>query len=402
MSDPSPAGPPGPGYGATVAALSVAQILAWAALYYGFTSFVLPMMSELGWSKPVLMGAFTLGLAVCGLATYAVGTRIDRGQGRALMTGGSLLAAAGFALWALVREPWMLYAAWVLMGAAMAMTLYEPAFAILTRRFPLRYRQGITTLTLVAGFASTLSFPAMAALIAALGWRGALGVVAAVFLLVVAPLNAWALRGPAMGRAPAAADEVADATLHEALRTRAFWMLTTAFTLDAFVMAGLWAHIIPIFAARGASEVQALAVLVWIGPAQVAGRVVYAWLGQGWPLRRLGMLVLGGLALSMLLLATATHLTAWFVFAAVYGVSAGLFTIVRGALVPLYFGRAHIGRIGGAMSSVGLVSRAAAPVALAWLLLVLPGYREVMLALAALGLAAVVAFVLAGRPAADR
>jgi MFS family permease len=227
-------------------------------------------------------------------------------------------------------------------------------------------------------------------------------VVAAVFLLVVAPLNAWALRGPAMGRAPAASDEVADATLHEALRTRAFWMLTTAFTLDAFVMAGLWAHIIPIFAARGASEVQALAVLVWIGPAQVAGRVVYAWLGQGWPLRRLGMLVLGGLALSMLLLATATHLTAWFVFAAVYGVSAGLFTIVRGALVPLYFGRAHIGRIGGAMSSVGLVSRAAAPVALAWLLLVLPGYREVMLALAALGLAAVAAFVLAGRPAADR
>jgi hypothetical protein len=44
------------------------------------------------------------------------------------------------------------------MGAAMAMTLYEPAFAILTRRYPLRYRQGITTLTLVAGFASTLSF----------------------------------------------------------------------------------------------------------------------------------------------------------------------------------------------------------------------------------------------------
>ena len=51
---------------------------------------------------------------------------------------------------------------------------------------------------------------------------------------------------------------MADATLHEALRTRAFWLLTLAFTLDAFVMAGLWAHMIPLFAARGASEAQAL------------------------------------------------------------------------------------------------------------------------------------------------
>jgi hypothetical protein len=69
----APGAPAGPGFGATVAALSVAQVLAWAALYYGFTSFVLPMTAELDWSKPVLMGAFTLGLAVAGLCTYAAG-----------------------------------------------------------------------------------------------------------------------------------------------------------------------------------------------------------------------------------------------------------------------------------------------------------------------------------------
>ena len=48
----APGAPLGPGFGATVAALSVAQILAWAALYYGFTSFVLPMTAELGSSEP--------------------------------------------------------------------------------------------------------------------------------------------------------------------------------------------------------------------------------------------------------------------------------------------------------------------------------------------------------------
>lgn len=399
----APAGPPaGPGFGATVAALAAAQILSWAGLYYGFTSFVLPMTGELGWSKPTLMGAFTLGLAVCGLATYWAGAVIDRGHGRVLMVGGSLLAAAGFSIWALVREPWQLYAAWTLLGAAMAMVLYEPAFAILTRRYPARYRQGITALTLVAGFASTVSFPAFAALIGTLGWRTALVVAAGVFLVVILPLNAWALAGAPTDAEPAAPDAVADATLHEALRTRAFWLLTLAFTLDAFVMAGLWAHMIPMFAARGASEAQALAVLVWIGPAQVAGRVLMMAFGQRWPLRHVGTAVLAGLALSMALLAVGTNLAGWLAFAVVYGLSAGTFTIVRGGIVPLYFGRAHIGRIGGAVASVGLVARAAAPVMLAWLLLAVPGYREVLLVLALLGAASVVAFLLAGRPQAER
>jgi len=71
---------------------------------------------------------------------------------------------------------------------------------------------------------------------------------------------------------------------------------------------------------------------------------------------------------------------------------------VRGSLVPEYFGREHVGRIGGAMSGIALISRAAAPLVVAWLLLVLPGYREVMLVLAALGVGSWLAFALARPP----
>ena len=52
-------------------------------------------------------------------------------------------------------------------NTAMTMTLYEPAFNVLTKRYPTRFRDGITRLTLVGGFASTLSYPAVAALMAA-------------------------------------------------------------------------------------------------------------------------------------------------------------------------------------------------------------------------------------------
>lgn len=58
-----------PSFRATVGALAIGQLLCWAALYYAFSSFVLPMQRDLGWTAPQLMGAFTLGLAVSGVAT---------------------------------------------------------------------------------------------------------------------------------------------------------------------------------------------------------------------------------------------------------------------------------------------------------------------------------------------
>ena len=72
-----------PSFRATVTALAAGQLVCWAALYDAFSSFVLPMQRAFGWSKPQMMGAFTLGLAVWGAATYAVGAAIDRGRGGA-------------------------------------------------------------------------------------------------------------------------------------------------------------------------------------------------------------------------------------------------------------------------------------------------------------------------------
>jgi len=390
-----------PSFRATVVALAAGQLVCWAALYYAFSSFVLPMQQAFGWSKPQVMGAFTLGLAAWGAATYAAGAIIDAGHGRALMTGGALLAGAGFVLWSRVDTLAMLFVAWAALGASMAATLYEPAFNVLTKRFPDRYVRGITALTLVGGFASTLSFPASAWLIAQLGWRDALAAIGAVLGVVVAPLHAWALRGTPRATLATAHPEAADdATLHDALRERAFWLLTITFTLYSFAAAAMWAHMMPAFMAKGRSEAQALAVVVWFGPAQVAGRLGYVAFGRWIPARPLGMIVLGGLPVSLAIFALADRTAALLVFALLFGIANGLVTIVRGSLVPDYFGRRHVGRISGAMAGISLLARAAAPLATAWLLLALPGYRELLLVLAGVGVAAVIAFAAARKPAA--
>jgi MFS family permease len=389
-----------PSFRATVVALAAGQLLCWAALYYTFSSFVLPMQRAFGWTQPQMMGAFTLGLAVWGATTYAAGAAIDHGRGRAVMSLGALLAGAGFLGWSQVHSLPALYGAWAVLGASMAMTLYEPAFNVLTKRFPDRYLKGITALTLVGGFASTLSFPAVAGLLALFDWRGALAAIGVVLMLVVAPLHAWALRGtPHQARVTEVHDSADDATLHQALREPSFWLLTATFTLYSFAAAALWAHMMPAFIAKGRSEAQALAVVVWFGPAQVAGRLAYVGFGRWVSSRKLGLIVLAGLPVSLAIFALADGTAALLVFAALFGVANGLVTIVRGGLVPEYFGREHVGRISGAMSGISLFARAAAPLTAAWLLLAVPGYRELLLVLAATGVAAVVAFAMARKPA---
>lgn len=387
-----------PGFGATVAALAAGQILCWAVLFYAFTAFVLPMQAEFGWDKPTLMGAFTLGLAVNGATTYAVGAAIDRGHARAVMAGGALLAGLGCIAWSRVSAPWMLYACWAVLGAAMSATLYEPAFMVVTKRYPARFRDAITRLTLVGGFASTLCYPAVALLIGAFDWRGALVAMGLVLALVVAPLHGWALRGPALAKQHAGSGALADTTLRDALRHRAFWLLTLTFAVYAFVSAAFWAHVVPAFAAKGFSAAEATAVLVWFGPAQVAGRFVHALAGRGVRLRALGVTVLLAVPGSLLLFALGGTVPVLIGFVLLFGVANGLVTIVRGGLVPEYFGRAHIGRISGAMAAVAMAMRATAPWGAALVLVVLGDYRHVMLLLVGLGTVAALSFWWAGPP----
>ena len=63
-----------------ISALGAAQICSWGTLFYGFPLIAEAMRSDLGWSKPTLYGAATLGMLLAGLAAYAVGAAIDRNQ----------------------------------------------------------------------------------------------------------------------------------------------------------------------------------------------------------------------------------------------------------------------------------------------------------------------------------
>src|SRR5204863_4402464 len=106
---------------------------------------------------------------------------------------GSLRGALGLFGLAYAADPLSYFAVWIVLGIAMAASLYDPAFATLGRIFGAKARQPITVLTLAGGFASTVSWPATYALLQPLGWQGTYLVYAALLAFVAAPLHAFGL-----------------------------------------------------------------------------------------------------------------------------------------------------------------------------------------------------------------
>ena len=133
-------------------ALAIGQLVSWGTIYYAFSLFVVPMEYAPGWSRTATNAALSAGLLVSGVAAYPVGVWIDRGRGRAVTVGGSLLASAMMAIWSQAQSLAMLFVAWAGLGMAMAATLYDPVFAVITRCYPNSLRTKITLITLVGGF----------------------------------------------------------------------------------------------------------------------------------------------------------------------------------------------------------------------------------------------------------
>ncbi|MGE0502363.1 MAG: MFS transporter [Rhizobiaceae bacterium] len=367
--------------------LGVAQICSWGSLFYSFPLVAQAMGPELGWSKPEIYGAATLGLALAGLAAYPVGAAIDRGHGRAVMTLGSFAAGLLLIAWSQVTEIAVFYVIFAAIGCLHAATLYEPAFAVIARHVGAAdARRGITALTLWGGFASTVFIPLIQVLVDGLGWRGALIVLGAINIVVCAGLQ-WlvidsARAGVPQVHAPEAFHATGRQVVGQALRKPVFWMLMLALVAYSAAFSALTFHLYPLLLEKGLDAPGVVAVMAVIGPAQVAGRIVVWLFAPRAPVRAVGSAVVLVFPLAvaaiwlappdMLLLATV---------AIAYGAANGIMTIVRGLAVPEMVSRDAYGAVNGALLGPMHLAQALAPLAAAWLWAQGGGYAPVLVAI---------------------
>jgi len=349
-----------------VSVLGVTEILSWGALFYPPVLMVPLIAADHGWSRAFTMGGFSLGLFVGGLCSRYVGAAIDRLGGHVVMPVGSLLGAAGLTALVAAHSAAAYFAVWMVLGVAMAASLYDPAFATLGRIFGAGARAPITTLTLAGGFASTVSWPATQFLIDAVGWRGTYLVYAALLAFVAAPLHAFALprrRVETMARAQSApAAEQKPATLLPA-RGLAFILVAAGFASYAFVPSALSAQLLAIFKRFGLAPDIVVAIGMLFGPAQVLARIGELGFGRRmhplWTARfAVGLLVAAFVLLALMPFSAAVAAT----FAVMYGMANGLLTIARGTVPLALFGAAGYGRLVGRIGGPFLAVQALAPV----------------------------------------
>lgn len=387
---------PGPGFARLVWPLSLVQLISWGSVYYSFTLFLEPIEAELGLARTELTGALTAGLLVAGLCSLPVGALIDRGHARLLMTGASLLGGALLAAWAHVETAAQFFGLWLGLGLVLAATLYEPAFAVLVRSLGNLSQRGIATMTLIAGFASTLFIPFTHLLIDEFGWRDALIILAALNVLVAAPIHWLSLSGERRPAADGGTDKPAGPVMAAAIRRPAFWWLTVAFTAGFFAVSAITFHSVPMLGERGYPAALAVSAIALIGPAQVAGRVLVTIIAPGTGLFAAGCLALGLPAVGLVVLLLGPH-GFWTIalFAVCLGIGNGIATIARAAAVAELIGRTGFGAVNGAINGPVTAGRALAPATAAAIWTATGGYDAVLWLLTGTMLVALTTFAAA-------
>nr|WP_245196718.1 MFS transporter [Labrys sp. LIt4] len=321
------------------------------------------MAVELGWSRDIVYGGFAVALLVMGLVSPLCGRLIDRHGGRGMMASGSVLAASGCVGLAVSHSLPVYFAAWLVLGVAMRLTLYDAAFAALARAGGAEARRAMAQITLPGGLSSTAFWPLGTTLADSLGWRGAVLVYAGLMLATV-PL---ALALPAVRRRekPAPGAERSGprpgSTGSGLLLAGVLYVLIT--TILNFLNAGMSSHMIAILAGLGLAQATAVWVATLRGIGQSGARLAEILFGT-----RLHPLALNLLACSLLPLSFAAgfaggySLTAAMLFALGYGAGNGLATITRGTVPLVLFDHRAYGAITGRLLAPSFMVSAGAPV----------------------------------------
>ncbi|MDZ4718413.1 MAG: MFS transporter [Roseiflexaceae bacterium] len=374
-----------------VLTLSLTQLTSWGVVYYGFGVLMPAISADLGWSRTILTGGFSLALLASGIVAVPIGHWIDQHGTRRLMTIGSIAATLLLLAWSQISSVVGFYVVMIGLGLAMAAILYEPAFAAITIWFRRDRSRALAVLTFFGGLASLIYIPLIERLVALSGWRMALvQLTVIVGCITILPHAVLLRRRPQdLGLLP---DGDSSSVLHVPIATEllpapnvwrsgSFWWLASAFSLTTLVITTLNVHIVAYLLEQGYPSSFAALAAGMHGLMSVSGRLTLAPLGGRLTLRWLTVLLFVMQAIAVVVLLLVPSQAGVLLYVAIFGLGAGAATPVRAALVAERYGSSAYGRINGSLTMLATWARVIAPVG-AGALSVTIGYRPLLWGLA--------------------
>lgn len=415
---------------ALVGVAAFVMVIGTVPLFQGMTAWFVVFEHQFGWSRTQLSIAFSLSRVEGSIMGPISGYLIDKLGSRRMVLAGLAVAGGGFVLMSRMEHIWHFYAAFIVMSMGVGLGTWMPMMTALNNWFS---RRRSTAMALaMEGFlvGGMLLVPLLAWAIdteaaGRPGWRmTSLGI--GIFLIAAAfPLSRLIRNTPEPygqrpdgGAAPpppspslatataaaatAAADDRAaerDYTWQQAIRTKAFWLITMGHACSSIVIVTVTVHLGPLLDDRGFSlQTIGWAVGAYTGVAAVF-TLIGGYMGDRLPIRLalFGFSAVQSVAVAVLMFAETLPMV--FLFAGLMGIGFGgrnpLTTAIRG----VYFGRKAFASITG-MSMIPMnVMLLAAPLFAGIMFDATGSYMVPMAAIAIVCLGGSALFLFLGRPA---
>ena len=347
--------------------------------YYGFSTFVKPIVKDLAWSMTVVSGAFSIYRLEAGIAAPIVGYLLDRIGPRKLAFAGGLVMGGGFIYLSQVTSVLPFYAAIIMISFGWS-SFSGGAFGNpLVGKWFVKKRGRALGIYNAATALAGLLVPGVSYLIVHYGWRSTLLILGPLTWLIVLPLSFFLKHSPEhYGLLPdgeqsvplarnahrtGAATEVreADFSLRKSMSTSAFWILTACFALSQMTQSTVFVHLIPYLIDLGVNPTSAASVVTFLAVASMGGRYGFGWLGDRFSKKWLLIILFVIQPIAIFSLIRVRVFMDIIPFVLLYSTAYGGTVVVKATITGDYYGRKNYGKIFGAIQGFSTFGGIAGP-----------------------------------------
>ena len=337
----------------------------------------LPVLSQsFGWTPLQLSWAFTLTRVEGTVMGPIAGWGVDKLGPRKMVVIGLAVFAVGFFLFSRTTNLWTFYLSFVVVSLGAGLGSWLPANTALNNWFRLRRSKAMSIPMLGFGLGGMVIVPLMAwtmgwdtktgmEIPGRLGWQNTALVVGAIGLVASAPLALLVRNRPEdYGQHPDGIDPAnavdagrrhsanggavaPDYTWREAVRTRAFWLITMGHSSSSIIIISVMFYLGLLMVERGFSLGQIGTVISVQTAVSTAFILVGGIIGDRIPIR-LAIFAFSFLqSIAMVILLIAETLPMFYLFTILMGIGFGGRTPLTTAIRGVYFGRSNFARITG-------------------------------------------------------
>lgn len=345
---------------------------------YIFGLFVEPLEREFGWSRTQISASLSF-VALGTLTGPLVGRLLDQHGAKPIMLVSIALTGLSFLLRPFMTELWHLYAISALQFVAFNGTVMLPAGRLVGIWFKKHKGRALGLTMMGNNFGGLLLTPVIGAVLVVSSWQAAYYVVAGMFLVALVYTYIFVDENPPPegggqgeeGEEPGEAGttsptrsrpRLSGATLHEALRSRNFYILAVITPIGSLAFAVLLPHLIANFTHAGISLRTASGALSVLAAAGMVGKVFFGTLGERISGRNAMMVSFSVTIVGIVLMLNPGSISLVWVSAALFGFGMGAFGPLYTLVVQDNFGLRSYGAISGLLSLTSGITFAAGPI----------------------------------------